>query len=179
MNDIRVLNSKRRAQARLVLIEEESTQIQRLDSSSRAAARSILSDEELANIRDLDSASRAAARSQLTDEESSILREINTSYHNNVAQNNTNIANDLLSILWGNDVDIRQRVEPAKKITDYRDFEQNSSIAKFLSHEFPGVVQLEKSGDFLQTEDSFQSRLNHMERIKVILHTCNSVIMCL
>ena len=66
--------------------------------------------------------------------------------------------------------DIRQRVQVPDNISYYRDAEQVSGHAIFLSYEFTGILQLEMSGDFLQMEAAFQATLTHVETVKVFIY---------
>ena len=77
-----------------------------------------LSEEVIEDIRVANSASRILARSNLPN-------------HN------------LNGLFWGSINDRRQRVQVPDNISYYRDAQQVSGHAIFLSHEFTGIVQLE------------------------------------
>ena len=77
---------------------------------------------------------------------------------------------NLNGLFWGSFNDIRQRVQVPDNVSYYRDAQQVSGHAIFLSHEFTGIVQLQVSGDFLQIEEAFQATLTHIETVKVFIY---------
>ena len=137
------------------------------DNALRIAARSQPSDQQIQDIRADNSASRIAARSQLSEQQVEDIR-ADDSASRIVARSNLPNHN-LNELFWGSLNDIRQRVQVPDNISYYRDAQQVSGHAIFLSHEFTGIVQLEMSGDFLQTEEAFQATLTHMETVKVYI----------
>ena len=173
LSDVERVNNRNRDNAsrnlaRGTLTGEEIEDIRVHDSASRNLARATLTGEEIEDIRVHDSASRNLARAILTGEEIEDIR-VHDSASRNLARSNLPNHN-LNGLFWGSLNDIRQRVEVPDDISYYRDAQQVSGHAIFLSHEFTGIVQLEMSGDFLQTEEAFQATLTHMETIKVFIY---------
>ena len=164
----RLHRAERQRLHRANLSDVERVNNRKRDNASRNLARATLTGEDIEDIRVHDSASRNLARATLTGEEIENIR-VHDSASRNLARSNLPNHN-LNGLFWGSLNDIRQRVEVPDDISYYRDAQQVSGHAIFLSHEFTGIVQLEMSGDFLQTEEAFQATLTHMETIKVFIY---------
>ena len=103
--------------------------------------RSQLSEQEIDDIRADNSASRIVVRSQLDEQEIQDIRADNSALRIVARSNLPN--HNLNGLSWGSLNDIRQRVQVLDYISCYRDAQQVSGHAIFLSHEFTGIVQLE------------------------------------
>ena len=167
VNNIREDDSHSRKAARRMLPAESVNNIREDDSRSREAARRMLPAESVNNIREDDSRSREVARNNLSVVELNNIRSIDARRH---------VAGRLVGIRQGEEIDeefwgdihkISQRTVVPQHMEDYSSFEQNTGIAKFLSHESLGVVQLQENCTFLYDESAFLARLTHMENVKV------------
>ena len=167
VNNIREYNSHSREAARRMLRAESVNNIREDDSHSREAARRVLPAESINNIREDDSRSREVARNNLSVVELNNIRSIDARRH--VAGRLVGIrqSEEIDEEFWGDIHKISPRTVVPQHLEDYSSFEQNTGIAKFLSHESLGVVQLQENCTFLNDESAFLARLTHMENVKV------------